>query len=120
MRILVNTPVKLQNEKNKYNPNPSYCCKKSMINDTCIACRKLDGTSLNWPIESRAVTIATFLKEKWQKQDSCGEDDLIYDPLKESIPFKVLRSVVYPFKKATLILNIISLCNINFVSVLHT
>ena len=78
MRILVNTPTKLQNEANEYNAKPSYC-NHNMKDKLNTSCRKLDGLFLNWPVESRAVTLATFIKEKWQRETNC-QAALVYDP----------------------------------------
>ena len=94
MRILVNTPMKLQNEENNYNARPSYC-NASSINEvksnkkSSTFCRKLDGLFLNWPVESRAVTLATYIKEKWQRATDCAAA-LVYDP-ENPIRFEDLR-----------------------------
>ena len=105
MRILVNTPMKLQNEENNYNARPSYC-NASSINEvksnkkSTTFCRKLDGLFLNWPVESRAVTLATYIKEKWQRATDCAAG-LVYDP-ENPVRFEDLRHsfsffVIYNF-----------------------
>lgn len=33
----------------------------------CQECRSFDGLALNWPVESKAITIATFIKERWEE-----------------------------------------------------
>lgn len=88
MRILVNTPTKLQNEANEYNAKPSYC-NHNMKDKQKTSCRKLDGLFLNWPVESRAVTLATYIKEKWQRETNC-QAALVYDP-ENPIKFEDLR-----------------------------
>lgn len=35
--------------------------------ESCEICRGLDGLELNWPVESRAITIATFIKERLEE-----------------------------------------------------
>ena len=34
---------------------------------SCHACKGLDGLALNWPVESKAVTIATYIKDRWEE-----------------------------------------------------
>jgi len=61
IRIIVTTPpAKLEGMKSI----PSYCCST----ENCTLCRNLDGLSLYWPVESHAVTIASYMKERWEKQ----------------------------------------------------
>ena len=33
----------------------------------CQECRSFDGLALNWPVESKAITIATYIKERWEE-----------------------------------------------------
>ena len=89
--------MKLQNEENGYNAKPSYCEKDHQVvtgkKGTKPFCRKLDGLFLNWPIESRAVTLATYIKEKWQRASDC-DAALVYNP-DNPIIFEDLRYLFY-------------------------
>jgi len=67
------------------------CKQKESANSTI--CRKLDGLSMNWPIESRSVTLATFIKEKWQRPKDC-QYALVYDP-ENPVKYEDLRDVDY-------------------------
>ena len=54
--------------------------KKKSAKVSCLACRKFDGLSLNWPVESKAVTIATLIKERWEitgKDENDGEKFIV-------------------------------------------
>ena len=42
--------------------------------NSCKPCRTYDGLALNWPVESKAVTIATFIKERWEETGHKQED----------------------------------------------
>jgi len=85
IRLLVNTPPSVNiNADQLVSP---YCC----LNDTtCEQCRFLDGLSLNWPVESKAVTISTFVKERYEKQNL--KDRLT---VKNGATFKVVRESDY-------------------------
>ena len=91
MRILVNTPTKLQNDENGYNIKPDYC-KQNKDDANSTICRKLDGLSLSWPIESRSITLATFIKETWQRSEDC-QYALVYDP-ENPVKYEDLRLVL--------------------------
>ncbi|XP_002155519.1 P2X receptor E isoform X1 [Hydra vulgaris] len=54
IRLLVSTPP-FNNAA-----HPSYCDNN--------LCKRVDGLTLNWPVESKAVTIATFMKEIVQEK----------------------------------------------------
>ena len=51
-----------------------YCC----LHDNCTQCRSLDGLSLYWPVESRAVTITSYMKERFEKQSVCDQPTYDY------------------------------------------
>lgn len=82
IRILVTTPP------NKDSYNLSYCCTDNPTAN-CEACRGLDGLSLNWPVESKAVTVASYVKERWEKQECNG--NFMYDQTKLHTPYTVVR-----------------------------
>lgn len=52
--------------------NLSYCHYNT------IPCKDADPMALNWPVESQAVTIATFIKETEQKLNSTNSQYVAY------------------------------------------
>lgn len=51
------------------NTLPNYCCSSA---SNCTLCRNLDGLSLYWPVESGAITVASYVKERFETQ-VCGQ-----------------------------------------------
>eukprot|EP00794_Sanderia_malayensis_P018094 gene18094-19901_t len=71
VRIIANSPPLKETEQH-LKLNHKYCCTTiskniSSLKTGCRNCRTLDGLALNWPVESRAVNLATFIIERWEE-----------------------------------------------------
>eukprot|EP00117_Sycon_ciliatum_P014807 scpid69513/ scgid5034/ P2X receptor E len=94
-----------------------YCCQAaSSLGDqnenehsaSCQHCRRLDAKELSWPVESRTMTISTFVKDKWQvlhsgqqQQQHAGNGDVEEDGF-----LTVTKESYYPLSPESLVLKV--------------
>jgi len=106
LRIITNSPPLKDNELH-LKAEVEHCCKdsskKSDDRKSCHACIGLDGLSLNWPVESKAVTIATYIKDRWEETGHDQSDpekfiiireDSYFTKNPEHVVLKIEHSVV--------------------------